>query len=389
VVYHAWLRNQLARGVGFDRMARALLTATGDSHQIGPANFFRVAADARSQAEYAARVFLGARLQCANCHNHPLDRWTQDDYHGLASIFARVDHGREVRILARGETTNPRTGAPAVPRIPGERFLDPGADNRGALADWLTNPTNPFFSRALVNRLWQALMGRALVEPVDDLRSTNPATHPELLDALASDFVENGYDIRHTLRRIATSMGYSRASRPIADNQAEGRFYTHALARPLGPEVLADAIADVTGIAERFADLPPDTRAVALANPLVNSESLDALGRCSRPGQGVCPDEAVTRAGLPGELHMLNGAIVNRKIAAADGRLKRRIAAGASDDEVISEFTLRAFSRPPSVAERAVWAKALNGASSAVERQSVLEDIVWALLNSREFKTNH
>src|SRR6476619_4967120 len=142
-----------------DQWAKALLTSTGDTHENGPANFALMVNDARGQAELVSRVFLGARMQCANCHNHPLDRWTQDDYHGLAAIFARIDHGQEVRLLPRGEVSHPRTGEPAVPRIPGERFLDPGVDNRVALAQWLTDPSNPFFARAAVNRLWKALMG--------------------------------------------------------------------------------------------------------------------------------------------------------------------------------------------------------------------------------------
>ena len=153
---------------------------------------------------------MGVRIGCANCHNHPLDRWTQDDYHGLAAIFARMDRGPIVRELPRGEVTHPRTGEPAVPRLPGGPALDPDGDPRRALADWLTDDENPYFARAAVNWLWAAMFGRGLVEPVDDMRATNPATHPELLDALAADFVAHGYDLRHTLRLIATSATYAR-----------------------------------------------------------------------------------------------------------------------------------------------------------------------------------
>ena len=182
------------------------------------------------------------RLQCANCHNHPLDRWTQDDYHGLAAVFARLDRGRVVKVVARGAVTNPRTGEPAVPRIPGDRFLDATADGRDAFADWLTAPDNPYFAQATVNRLWKAMFGRGLVEPADDLRDTNPATHPELLDRLAADFVKHGYDLRHTLRLIARSETYGRsAEADRTATEADDRFYSHAYRRPLEPEVLADA----------------------------------------------------------------------------------------------------------------------------------------------------
>ena len=210
-VYHQWLREQIRSGAPLDKIARELLMSTGDSHIVGPANFARMSPNARAQAELVSQVFLGARLQCANCHNHPLDRWTQDDYHGLAAVFARLERGRIVSVAARGAVTNLRTGEPAIPRLPGVRYLDPDADCRAAFTDWLTAADNPYFSRALVNRLWQAMFGRGLVEPVDDLRGTNPATHPELLDRLATDFVEHGYDLRHTLRRIATSETFGRS----------------------------------------------------------------------------------------------------------------------------------------------------------------------------------
>src|SRR5262249_50878946 len=183
--YHSWLREQIRRGTPMDEVARALLTSIGDSHVVGPANFARTVGEAREQAELVSQVFMGVRLQCANCHNHPLDRWTQDDYHGLAAVFARLDRGRVVKVGPRGAVTNPSTGEPAVPRIPGVRFLTADGDGREAFAVWLTAADNPYFARAVVNRLWRALFGRGLIEPADDLRDTNPATHPELLRRLA------------------------------------------------------------------------------------------------------------------------------------------------------------------------------------------------------------
>ncbi|MGN6544237.1 MAG: DUF1549 domain-containing protein, partial [Aureliella sp.] len=176
--YAGWLRGEIARGASLADMATDLLTATGDAHAIGPANFGRMFGDARQQAELAGELLLGVRLGCANCHNHPLDRWTQDDYHGLAAIFARLERGRYVKWASRGAVTNPRTGEPAIPRIPGDRYLEPDSDHRADLARWLTEEGKHSFAKATVNRLWQAMFGRGLVEPTDDLRDTNPATHP-------------------------------------------------------------------------------------------------------------------------------------------------------------------------------------------------------------------
>ena len=392
--YYSWLRQQIAERAPLNQVARQLLTATGDTHEVGPANFSRTATDARGQAELVSQVFLGARLACANCHNHPLDRWTQDDYHGLAAIFARLERGRVVSLAARGAVTNLRTGEAAVPRIPGVKYLSPEDDCRDELAEWITNPDNKFFSRAIVNRLWRWMFGRGLVEPVDDLRSTNPATHPELLDRLAVDFVEHGYDLRHTLRRIAASEAYGRGDGISTPPAGEGnraliavddRFYTRAYSRPLEAEVLADAIADVTGVADRYGDEPLGTRAIALFDPATPAESLDVLGRCSRLES--C-EASATGGGLPAKLHQLNGPLVNRKIAAPEGRLRQRIAAGASDDEIVAEFYIRALGRSPDERERTFWRDQLTKAGAA-GRVACLEDFVWSLLTCSEFASNH
>lgn len=385
--FHRWIGEQLASRSSYAAMARSLLTATGDTHRIGPANFHRVAGDPRAEAEYVAQAFLGVRLQCANCHNHPLDRWTQDDYHGLAAVFARLERGREVKVVGRGEVTHPRTGEPAAPRIPGDRFLDATQNGPSAFADWLTEPGNRYFARATVNRLWKSLMGRGLVEPVDDLRVTNPATHPELLDALAADFVANGFDLRHTLRLIATSAAYARSSATIPGNAADDRFYSHGLTRPLGPEVLADALGDVTGISDRYADLPMGTRAIALVDPAVPSESLDILGRCTR--QESCDDSGAPQGGLSAKLHLLNGALINRKIVDPAGRLARAVESKLTDKRVIEDFYLSALGRFPLARESEYWEHELEGAADGSDRRLIVEDFLWGLLNSREFRTNH
>ncbi len=385
--FHGWLRERVAGGAPLDETARALVTATGDAFRVGPANFSRVPGSAREQAEYVSRVFLGVRMQCANCHNHPLDRWTQDDYHGLAAVFARLERGREVKLAGRGEVIHPRTGEPAVPRLPGVRFLDAKADERGTLAGWLTDPANPLFARAAVNRLWKELMGRGLVEPVDDLRETNPPTHPALLDRLARDFVENGYDVRRTLRLVAGSAAYQRSSRANGANKADDRFYSRALVRPLEAEVLADALASVTGIADRYGDLPAGTRAIALFDSLVPAPGLDVLGRCSRAGP--CEEESARSGGLSRTLHLINGPLINAKVAEPRNRLGEQIAERRTDGEMVEAFYLLALGRPPDDKESAFWEKNLAGARGAAERRQVLEDFLWGLLTCREFVTNH
>jgi hypothetical protein len=379
--YSGFLKQALRDGTPLDRWARALVTATGDSHAVGPANFARTANDARGQAELVGRVFLGARIQCANCHNHPLDRWTQDDYHGLAAVFAKLDRGRTVKVAVVGSVTNPRTGEPAVPRIPGAGPLT-GADPIQSFADWLTGKDNPYFAKAQVNRLWRAMFGRGLVEPVDDLRATNPATHPELLDRLAEDFVRHGYDVRHTLRAIALSRAYGRAVTPVAGNEADDRYYARSYRRPLDPEVLADAIVSVTGVPQAYAGHPAGMRAITIYDPLSPAPSLDILGRCSR---AVGCEEAAVAGGLPAKLHLLNGDLLNSKVADRDGRLARLLAESKSDREIVTEFYVRGFGRSPTDKELTDWLTRLGKG----ERRATLEDFLWGLLNSKEFGTNH
>ncbi len=385
LAYQAWLKQCVADGTSYDDMVTTLLMASGDTHAVGPANFYRTVAGAREQTEFVSELLMGSRLRCANCHNHPLDRWTQDDYHGLAAIFAKVQSGRVVSITPRGEVTHPRTGEPAKPRIPGEAFLDGEGDQRAALAAWVTDPSNPYFAKAIVNRLWKAMMGRGLVEPADDFRSTNLATHPELLDQLTKDFIDHGYQIRHTLQTIATSSTYSRGAQ-VDENEFDDSFYSHALSRPLPPEVLADAISDVVGLHERFGDEPVGTRAVMLVDSKTKSETLDVLGRCSR--EESCEASDNSTGGLTRMLHLINGPLLNQRISAADNRLSQLIAIGASTDDMVAEFYQLALSRKPSHAEQQYWSAAFEK-SNPKESRKLLEDFVWGLLNSQEFITNH
>ncbi len=380
--YSDWLREKIVEDARFDEMARQLLTATGDSHFVGPANFGRMVGDARGHAELVGEFFLGMRLGCANCHNHPLDRWTQDDYHGLAAVFAKIDRSRHVELTARGDVTNLRNNEPAVPRIPGAHYLIEKGDHREAVFKWIISSDQHLFARATVNRLWKAMFGRGLVEPTDDLRETNPATHPELLARLAEDFVLNGYRIRPTLKQIALSHTYARSAVTAAGNEHDDRFYSHAYRRALEPEVLVDAIADVTGVANHFEgqSIP---RAVQLVDPIVSVPDLDVLGRCNRAVG--CEENVAGHVGLPGLLHLLNGGLINRKLTSEHGRLRQMVESGKSDEAIVVEFYLRGLGRRPSNEELNRWQARLT-TDDAAERNRKLEDLVWSMLNSQPFR---
>jgi hypothetical protein len=338
---------------------------------------------------------MATRLRCANCHNHPLDRWTQDDYHGLAAIFAKVEIGQVIRVKANGEVIHPTAQEPAKLRIPGSLFLSADTvDGRQQLAEWLTEPENPYFAKAFVNRLWKHLMGRGLVEPVDDFRSTNPATHPELLRKLADEFIACNYDVRRMLRWIMSSQTYALSGQAEVGSENDDRFYSHALSRPLEPEVLADAISDVLGVSEVYGDSPLGTRAVTLIDPKTPSTSLDILGRCDR--EAGCDMGSQVSGGLTQKLHFLNGELLNGRILAPGSRLEKLLNAGESPSRIITVFYQLALSRNPSPQELSYWHEALEAcvldkASAERERaeREFLEDFVWSLLSSEEFTTNH
>ncbi len=388
LAYHTWLSDQVRDDVSYKQLAHTMIMAIGDSHENGPANFYRTVAGPREQAEFMSELFMGSRLRCANCHNHPLDRWTQDDYHGLAAIFARIERGRIVSEKPSGQTIHPRTLEPAIQRIPGEQFLaEDATDGRKQLADWLTDSSNPYFAKAIVNRLWKRMMGRGLVEPVDDFRDTNPATHPALLDKLAEDFAANDYSLRHTLRVIASSTTYARTANATAQNKDDDRFYSHAARRPLEPEVLADAISDALGVAGKYGNEPDGTRAVMLVNPKTPSRTLDILGRCGRDES--CESSPGAIGGLPQKLHLFNGALLNARIAAEGSRLNQLHSSGKQPMEIVNAFYLAALNRRPSDQEQEHWKGTLARLKSTDDQRAFLEDFVWGLMTCNEFVTNH
>jgi hypothetical protein len=385
-LYHTWLHQQVARNTPFDKLVRDLLTAEGDASSFGPPNFHRLTEDPRDMGEFVSGALLGVQIACARCHAHPFAAWTQDDYYGFAAFFARTKHdGPDVFTSDRGEVQHPKTGKDVAPRELGsasDAVLGwTGGDRRAALAAWVTAPQNPHFARAIVNRVWKHLLGRGIVEPVDDLRVTNPPANPALLDALAADFVAGGYDLRRLIRTLAQSRTYQLSSRSTPDNALDDRLFSRAYPRPLPAQVLADAVAQATGVPDEYPGHRPGTRAVQLGDARTPSYSLDVLGRCTR--DGAC--EAQPRGGgLSQALHLINGSTINAKLRG--GVIDSLLGEDRSDAEIVDELYLRTLSRFPDERERAHCKKVF---ASATDRREATEDLLWALLNSREFVYNH
>jgi len=385
--FHNWISDQLRDGVGYDQLARNVILASGDSNTVGPASFYLTVEDSKLQTEFMTELFMGSRMKCANCHNHPLDKWTQDDFHGLTAIFAKVTRQQIVKLNPVGKAIHPVTAEPAAMRIPGEQFLpEETNDGRQALADWLTHPDNPYFAKAIVNRLWKSMMGRGLVEPVDDFRDTHPATHPALLSELAHDFVQHNYELRHTLKTIATSVMYARTAATVPGNAPDDRYYSHALRKPMEPEVLADAISDVLGVADTYGNQPVGTRAVALFDASIESVALDILGRCGRSAS--CESLPAPTGALAQKLHLFNGELLNARLGVEGSRLDKLILAGKEPMEIVDEFYLAALSQRLGPSERQFFSKIFDANKPASQQRDRLEDLVWGLVTSRRFASN-
>jgi hypothetical protein len=396
--YQKWLDQRLGENAGWDTMVTELLTATGDPRTIegGAANYALDAADAGTRAEQTARRFLGLRLRCAQCHDHPFDVWTQDDYYHLAAFFAKVETGPGpgqvvgrplVRINAGATFPHLRTKQPSVPALPGggvKKPLDTQTDPRVDLAKWITGPGNPYFARATVNWVWSQMFGRGLVDPVDDLSAGNPPVHPELLDALAQHFVEHHFDLRDLIRTMAVSHAYGLASTTVAGNAEDGRLFSHHQPRPLGPYQMADALAQATDVPNVFGTLGKNKRALEVFDPTVTSTILDTFGRCDRTVS--CVTAQAPRLSLRQTLLLIGGDVVNNKVASLNGYLSHLLEFTKEPADIVENLYLRTVCRPPTAEERSYWAGELAGARSLDE---AAEDLFWALLNSREFAFNH
>jgi hypothetical protein len=391
--FNHWIRQSVAQNKAWDQFARELLLSQGNPYDVGPANYFRTANSPNELAETTSQVFLGVRMQCAKCHNHPYEKWTQNQYYQMAAFFARVKSRRPegttepfVMTVRSGEVTNPRTQKQAVPCALDARpvAVDDRRDRREALAQWLTSPENPFFARVVVNRVWRHYMGRGLVEPVDDLRVTNPASNPELFDWLAKDFIKNGYDLRHLMRTIMRSQAYQRSADPTKSNERDTKYYSHYAFKRLSAEQMMDAIASATGVAEKFAGYPLGTRASQLPDAAAASYFLELFGKPAR--NIACECERIDEPNLGQILHLMNNKGLNERLADKKGRVAKLIEAKVPDAKLVEELYLASVSRPPSPEDLKKGIKAL---STAKNRQQAAEDLLWALLNTKEFLFNH
>jgi hypothetical protein len=391
--FHRWIRQSVAENRPWDRFTQELLLSRGSPFDQGAANYFRVARRPEDLAETTSQVFLGVRIQCARCHNHPYERWTQNQYYEMAAFFARVRSKRgekpeenEVYLAADGEVNHPKTGARVIPTALDAAPLPESyaGDRREALARWLTSAQNPFFTRSIVNRVWRHFLGRGLVEPVDDLRATNPPTNEALFDWLAEDFARGGFDLKHLMRAILLSETYQRASQTTANNARDDRYYSHYPFKRLSAEQLLDAIAAATGVPEKFDGFPLGTRAAQLPDSGVPSYFLELFGRPAR--QIACECERVSEPNVAQVLHLMNNAGLNGRIASDQGRVARLMAADRPPAALADELYLAALSRFPSPEEQRVAVAALTASK---ERRRTAEDLLWALVNSKEFLFNH
>ena len=394
---HAWLRQAMARNVPYDRFAASIVAAKGDPAQNPPAVLYRLFGKTQDElTDDTAQLFLGLRIQCARCHHHPFEKWSQDDYYGFASFFARV--GRKagsnpltprIYTLARGMARNPMSKKDQPPRAldgPELKDLGPRDDPRVALAAWMGRPENPFFARALVNRYWKHFFARGLVEPEDDMRVSNPATNPELLDWLAADFASNAYDLKRLVRTICTSRAYDRSSEPNAWNAADRGAYARYYPRRLSAEVLLDAVNVVAGSEEAFNGMPKGTRAAELPDEGFGSYFLDVFGRPKR--ESVCECERSIEPNLSQALHLLNSGEIQGKLAAGEGRAAKWTSDERSDAEKIDELYRVALGRPADADEREVCLAHLAKRRAENKLRLGYEDLLWAILNTKEFQFN-
>jgi hypothetical protein len=392
--FHRWVYESVLADKPLDQFARELLTARGSVFENPAANYWRASRDPQDATETTAQLFLGIRIQCAKCHNHPFERWTQDNYYGIAAAFTRV--GRKAGGNAKdeevvfaensGEIQQPRTGQTMKVHLllKGDVSVPNDVDRREVFAKWLTDPANPFFAKTCVNRIWGHIMGRGIVDPVDDFRDSNPPSNAPLLDELARQFVQHGYSAKWAIRTIMQSRAYQLSSRKNDFNKDDEIYFSHANTRMLTAEQLLDGICAVTGVPEAYAGQAKGTRAVDLPDPPTDNYFLKIFGQPQR--EMACQCERSTESNLSQALQMINGPVVHNKLRDEAGRIPQMLKAKKSDDEIIASLYLTALSRPPAAEE--VAASKAHIARSA-DHRAALEDIGWAILNCKEFLFQH
>jgi hypothetical protein len=438
--YHGWLRDRIEKDSSLADIVQALLTSQGQSYRDPAVNFFCVTPTPKKitdpsylqkdLAEATAQLFLGVRLQCARCHNHPYEHWTQDDYLSLSAFFTQVKRSRlgkagpsgrpdrrQIAItidLKSAEITHPSTGKTVAPRLPGEPSskVAPQQDRRQLLADWLTQKDNPYFAKAVVNRIWFHLHGRGIVEPVDDFRDSNPSANDALLDALAADFVANGFRMKPLIRAIVNSRTYQLSPLPNQSNRNDRLYSSHMLSRPLPAEVLLDAICSVTGVPESFeitkdyivgvpdgsVKLPVGTRAVQLpvtdivtlintSGKYVRYELHPFLRTFGQPNRTqTCECDRQQTFGRKQALELIIGRTTSTRLTREDNCLGQMLSKNSSDTEILNELYLRALSRSPSESTAEGIRKYV---AKSADKRLAWEDVLWMVLNSQEFIYQH
>ena len=409
--YYDWLRGEIEKITPWDQLVRQVVAAKGDTLKNGAANFYSIHQDPETMAENVSQAFMSLSINCAKCHNHPLEKWTNDQYYSFANLFARVrakgwggdarsgDGARTLFIADRGDLIQPRTGKPqpAAP-LDGQAIAsDSTEDRREALADWLTSPENPYFTRSIANRVWANFFGRGIVEPVDDLRISNPASNEPLLQAISEHLAKNDYDLKSLMRLILRSETYRRSSTPLLENEGDQKYYSRYYPRRLMAEVLQDAITSVTRVSPKYNRITlsdgstegtslyrEGTRALQLSDSAVTSYFLKTFGRNER--EITCECERSNKPSMVQVLHLSNGDTLNNNLRSKQSRVNTMIT--QSNGDIIDEAYLLCLSRRPSDSERKRLQNIFEVAPET-ERRGVVEDLFWALMTSREFLFQH
>ena len=398
-LFREWIRAAVASNLPLDEFVRQLLSARGGIHDEPASVYYAISKDTNDTLERATQVFCGVRMLCARCHPHPMENWTQGDYFGLASFFNQVSTKADPRFpgvanskvvqlnLAAGSASNPRTGKPQPPRFLGgdELQLPAGADRRIEYARWLTSPENPHFARSMANRVWSYFFHRGIVDPVDDLRSTNPPINPQLLDALTKDFIEQRFDVRRLMRRIVTSRTYQRSSISEPSNERDEQNFSHSIARRIPAEALLDCLVQASGVRENFGDAPAGFSAAQLPDGNVQSEFLSLFGKPQR--MEACECERDNNSNMLQALHLINGTSILGRVANPSGRVAQLLKEKLTDEQLIAELYLWTLARRPTEKEVGLAVEFLK--SYEAKRAEAAQDLTWALLNSKDFMLVH
>jgi hypothetical protein len=405
--YYRFIRNNVAANTPWDAFVRKIITAQGSTLENGAGNFYVLHEDPRAMAETTTQAFLGMSINCAKCHNHPMEKWTNEQYYRFANLFARVraktgtgDGDEIIFVAGQGDIVQPLTGKAQPPTpLDGQALpLQDARDRREALADWLTSRENPYFARSIANRIWANFFDMGLIDPVDDLRVTNPASNEKLLSAIANYLADQRFDLKALMRAILQSETYQRSSESLPENKADSRFYSRYYPRRLMAEVLLDAYSQVTGVPTEFqTDLRNDNRglgekyplglrAIQLPDTKIASYFLKTFGRPDR--EKTCECERTAEANVAQVLHIANGDTINQKLGAKENAISRQLAAEMPPEKIIEDACLSALSRYPTETERERMLKASSEAKGTELRPAV-EDMYWALLSSKEFLFNH